>query len=96
MTWKLPVLMEIPDLRLRILLRQSASDRLDVISRCTALRVAHLINAGPLQNALDWAKDLVPGDGHVIGHIAKDGRLHKVPLLTCTTHLPSLLLTITC
>ena len=57
------------------------------------LRMANLVDAGPLENALDWAEDLIPGNGHVIGHIAEDSRLHKVALLTCATELPSPLLT---
>lgn len=91
---------ETPDLNISDSVMRFSSRRLPVISRCTSeqvpLKVAHLINARPLENALDRAKDLIPSNGHVIGHVAKDGRLHKVALLTYATQLPSLLLSCIC
>lgn len=87
---------ETPDLNISDSAMRFSSRRLPVISRCTTLKVAHLINARPLENALDRAKDLIPSNGHVIGHVAKDGRLHEVALLTYATQLPSLLLSCIC
>lgn len=47
-----------------------------------------LIEVAPFEDALNWAEDFVPRDGHFVGHIAEYGRL-DVPALTTVGSLPT-------
>merc|ERR1712209_45159 len=46
----------------------------------------HLLNRGELLDHLDGSKDLLLADLHIIGHLAEDGRLHKIAAIA---ELPS-------
>ena len=50
-----------------------------------------VLNRGPLQDGLDWAKDLVLGNGHAVGHVAEDSWGNVVPLVTCSLAFSSAL-----